>query len=137
MHFIEKEILAGELVPVLLGQAVETNETAKRIFRQYRLVSHVFCERKPRVFGLTFCTKYHTVRHGAGERLLLTALLDFAAQLGNADVILYLIPCTVDYANFVWRYREDLEPHYVIADWGEMQKVWYGEDTPDTKEETR
>lgn len=137
MHFIETEILAGELIPVLLGQSVETNETAKRIFRQYRLVSHVFCEKKPRVFGLTFCTKYHTVRHSAGERLLLTALLDFASQLGNAEVILYLIPCTVDDANFVWRYRGELEPHYVVADWTEMQKVWYGEDVPDIKEKDR
>ena len=105
MQFIESEILAGELVPVLLGQSVETNETAKRIFRRYRLISHVFCEKKPRVFGLTFCTKYHIIRHAAGEGLMLTALLDFAKRLANADVIYYLIPCTVDYANFVWRYQ--------------------------------
>ena len=62
MQFIESEILAGELVPVLLGQSVETNETAKRIFRRYRLISHVFCEKKPRVFGLTFCTKFHIIQ---------------------------------------------------------------------------
>ncbi len=128
MQFIESEILAGELVPVLLGQSVETNETAKRIFRRYRLISHVFCEKKPRVFGLTFCTKYHIIRHAAGEGLMLTALLDFAKRLANADVIYYLIPCTVDYANFVWRYHNELEPYYVIADWQEMQRVWYGEE---------
>ena len=43
-------------------------------------------------------------------------------------MIYYLIPCTVDYANFVWRYHNELEPYYVIADWQEMQRVWYGEE---------
>ena len=130
MQFIESEILAGELIPFLLGQSVETNETAKRIFRQYRLISHVFCERKPHVFGLTFCTKYHLIRHAAGEELMLTALLDFARRQNGADVIYYLIPCTVDYAGFVWRHRDALEPYYVVADWEEMQRVWYGEEEP-------
>lgn len=128
MQFIEDEILAGELVPVLLGQATETNETARRIFRQYRLVSHVFCEKKPRVRGLTVYTKYHTVRHSCGEELLLGALLDFTKQKLGADVIYYLIPCTVDHASFVWRHRELLEAYYVVADWDEMQRVWYGEE---------
>lgn len=128
MQFIESEILAGELVPVLLGLSTEANETAKRIFRQYRLVSHVFCDRKPHMFSLPFCTKYHIIRHAAGEELMLTALLDFAKRLTGADVIYYLIPCTVDYANFVWRHHSDLEPYYVIADWQEMQRVWYGEE---------
>ena len=58
---------------------------------------------------------------------MLTALKDFAKQLGHADVILYLIPCTEDYANFVWRNRESLEPFFVIANSPEMERVWYGE----------
>ena len=127
MQFIESEILAGELVPVLLGLSTEANETAKRIFRKYRLISHIFCEKKPRIFSSSFCIKHHAVRHTAGDRLLLIALLDFAKRLTNADVIYYLIPCTVDYANFVWKYHSELEPYYVIADWQEMQRVWYGD----------
>ena len=65
-----------------------------------------------------------------GEELMLTALLDFARRQNGADVIYYLIPCTVDYAGFVWRHRDALEPYYVVADWEEMQRVWYGEEEP-------
>lgn len=128
MQFIESEILAGELIPVLLGQSLESNETAKRIFRRYRLLSHVFCDKKPRGFGITFCTKHHVVGSAGGDGLLLTALLDFANRPTSADVIYYLIPCTLNHANFVWRHKQELEPYYVIADWDEMQRVWYGEE---------
>ena len=59
---------------------------------------------------------------------MLTALKDYAKQLGNADLILYLIPCTEDYANFIWRNREILERYFVIANSSEMERVWYGEE---------
>ena len=65
---------------------------------------------------------------------MVTALTDFANALGQADVILYLIPCSPDYANLIWRNREALECHFVIADQPEMERVWFGEET--RKEET-
>ena len=44
-------------------------------------------------------------------------------------MIYYLIPCTVDYAEFrLAATITQLEPYYVIADWQEMQRVWYGEE---------
>ena len=98
MEYIGKEILSGELIPVLLGISREADETAKRMFRQYNVISHVFCERASfprRIFSL--CMKYHPVRHTAGDRLMVTALEDFAVQHATADVILYLIPCTEEY----------------------------------------
>ncbi len=127
MDFIEDELLSGELVPVLLGTSAEAMQTARRFFKKYGTVSHVFCHRLPLTSRLSFSVKYHPIQRSAEGLLMLTALKDFAKQLGNADLILYLIPCTEDYANFVWRNREVLEPFFVIADLPEMERVWYGD----------
>ena len=129
MNFIEDELLSGELVPVLLGTSTEAMQTARRFFKKYGTVSHVFCHRLPLTSRLSFSVKYHPIHHSARDLLMLTALKDFAKQLGNADLILYLIPCTEDYANFVWRNREVLEPFFVIADLPEMERVWYGDES--------
>ena len=129
MDFIEDKFLGGELVPVLLGTSPEAMQTARRFFKKFGTVSHVFCDRIPLAARLSLCVKYHPILHDAGDLLMLTALKDFAKQLGNADLILYLIPCTEDYSNFVWRNREILEPYFVIAGHPEMERVWYGEPT--------
>ncbi len=127
MDFIMTDVLSGELVPILLGHSREAAETARRFFKQYGTVSHLFCERIPLTMRLCTCIKFHVVPHASGDVLLLNALKDYAAQLGNADLILYLIPCTVDDANFIWRNRAELERYFVVADRPEMDKVWYGE----------
>lgn len=127
MDFIVTDILSGELVPVLLGLSPEASETAHRMFRKYGVVSHVFCEHVSFPQRISLCMKFHTVTHTANDRLMLEALIDFAKQLGNADVILYLIPCTEGYANMIWHCREELERHFVIADKAEMERVWFGE----------
>ena len=127
MDFIDKRVLCGELVPVLLGVSPESLQTARRYFRQFGTISHVFCERVPLSLRLSFCIKFHTVRHASGDRLMIDALKDYATQLGNADLILYLLPCTVEYANLVWRNHEELERFFVLAKQEEMDRVWYGE----------
>ena len=127
MDFIVHDVLSGELVPVLLGTSCEATATAKRIFRQYRTVSHLFCEKQNLIKRLSLCIKYHEIDHSAGDALLLQALHDFAGELGHKDLILYLIPCTPEYTNFVWKHREDLECDFVIADEREMDRVWFGE----------
>lgn len=121
-----KEALTGDLVPVLLGISPETQETAQRLFRQYGVISHVFCEKIPLPLRLTLCMKFHPVPSTEGEQLMLQALSDFSAQLEHADVILYLIPCTEHYAHVVWQNRDVLESRFVIADRAGMEKVWYG-----------
>ena len=134
MDFIQDEFLGGELVPVLLGTSAEAMQTARRFFKKFGTVSHVFSHRVSLASRLSFCVKYHMIHHSAGDLLMLTALKDFAKQLGNADLILYLIPCTEDYANFIWRNKEALEPFFVIADPREMDRVWYGDES-EKKEE--
>ena len=115
MNFVEDTALNAELVPVLLGISPEAMQTARRFFKKYGTISHVFCDEIHLSARLSLCVKYHPIRHSAGNLLMLTALKDFAKQLGNADLILYLIPCTEDYSNFLWRNREGLEPYFVIA----------------------
>lgn len=127
MDFIETEVLSGEIVPVLLGYAPEVIETARRMYRRFGVVSHVFCDKIPPRLRISLSCKLHIVRHrSAGERLVVDALLDFARQLGNADLILYLIPCTERDAALLWNHREALEPYYVIADAHELQRVLFG-----------
>ena len=136
MDYIVKETLSGELIPVLLGQSTEVYETAHRMYREYGVVSHVFCEKIPFPMRLSLCMKFHLIKHTKNERLMIDALMDFANQLGNADVILYLIPCTEEYANLIWETHERLEGKYVIASREEMHRVWFGEDAPvQTKKE--
>ena len=130
MDFIIKDVLSGELVPVLLGVSTEAGETARRMFRQYGVISHIFCEKIPFPMRLSLCMKFHTIRRTSDEMLMIHALEDFSKQLENADVILYLIPCTEHYANVVWNHRDTLERRYVIADKPEMFRVWFGEDAP-------
>lgn len=136
MDYIVKDILSGELVPVLLGLSSETAETARRMYRKYGVISHVFCDKIPLSMRLSLSMKYHIVPHSAkNDRLMIKALTDYAEQLGNAEVILYLIPCTERYANMLWQNRDALERVYVLADKPEMERVWFGEDAPLQKED--
>ena len=132
MDFIVTDILSGELVPILLGYSAETIETAQRMYRKYGVISHVFCDRRTLSMRLSLCMKPHTVRHTANEMLMMQALLDFSEQLGNKEVILYLIPCSEEYARMVWEQRDTLERRFVIADKQEMERVWFGNGRDDS-----
>lgn len=126
MDFIVTDVLSGELIPVLLGFSDEAVQTAHRMFRKYGVVSHVFCQKVPLSMRFSLCMKYHIVSSTHEEKLMVQALLDYASQLENADVILYLIPCTERYANMIWHHRSILESRFVIAEKEEMERVWFG-----------
>lgn len=126
MEYIMNDVLSGAIVPVLLGLTPEASETAHRMYRQHGVLSHVFCDRIPLASRLSLCMKFHRVPATTGDVLLLQALSDFADQLGNADLILYLIPCNEHYTNLVWDHAEELERRFVIADRAEMDRVWFG-----------
>ena len=133
MNYIEKDVLSGDLIPVLLGASVEATQTARRFFRQYGRISCLFCDKTPISSLFSPFIKIHTVRHASGDRLMLTALRDYARQFRHVDAILYLVPCTVDYANFIWRNRDTLELDYVIAGQTEMEQVWFGNPEEEVK----
>lgn len=120
------DVLSGAIVPVLLGMTAEASETAHRLYRRHGVMSHVFCDKIPLTSRLSLCMKFHRIPTTAGDALMLQALSDFADQLGNADLILYLIPCNEHYTKLVWDHAENLERRFVIADRDEMDRVWFG-----------
>ena len=137
MEYIMNDVLSGAIVPVLLGVTSEASETAHRMYRQHGVISHVFCDHIPLSMRLSLCMKFHRVPETKGEQLLLQALSDFADQLGNADLILYLIPCDEHYTNLVWDHAEELERRFVIADRDEMERVWFGAESAPLAEVTQ
>ena len=134
MEYIMNDVLSGAIVPNLLGLTTEASETAHRMYRRHGVMSHVFCERIPFSMRLSLCMKFHRIPDTTGDELMLQALIDFADQLGNADLILYLIPCNEHYTKFVWDHAEDLERRFVIADRAEMERVWFGAEAAPLKE---
>ena len=126
MDYIMNDVLSGAIVPVLLGMSTEASETAHRMYRRHGVMSHVFCNKVPLTMRLSLCMKFHRIPTTVGDRLLLQALADFADQLGNADLILYLIPCDEHFTKLVWDHTEELERRFVIADRDEMDRVWFG-----------
>ena len=134
MEYIMNDVLSGAIVPILLGLTTEASETAHRMYRRHGVMSHVFCERIPFSMRLSLCMKFHRIPDTTGDELMLQALIDFADQLGNADLILYLIPCNEHYTKFVWDHAEDLERRFVIADRAEMERVWFGAEAAPLKE---
>ncbi len=137
MEYIMNDVLSGAIVPVLLGVTPEASDTAHRMYRQHGVISHVFCDRIPFSMRLSLCMKFHRVPETTDERLMLQALTDFADQLGNADLILYLIPCNEHYTKLVWDHAEELERRFVIADREEMDRVWFGADCAPLAEVTQ
>ena len=126
MEYIMNDVLSGAIVPVLLGVTPEASDTAHRMYRQHGVISHVFCDRIPLSMRLSLCMKFHRIPSTKNEQLLLQALSDFADQLSNADLILYLIPCNEHYTKLVWDHTEELERRFVLADRAEMERVWFG-----------
>ena len=136
MDYIMNDVLSGAIVPVLLGVTPEASDTAHRMYRRHGVMSHVFCDRIPLASRLSLCMKFHRVPETSGEQLLLQALADFADQFGNADLILYLIPCNEHYTKLVWDHVEELECRFVIADRAEMERVWFGAQSAPLEEVT-
>ena len=114
MEYIMNDVLSGAIVPVLLGLSTEASETAHRMYRRHGVISHVFCDKIPFSMRLSLCMKFHRIAQTQGEQLMLQALTDFADQLGNADLILYLIPCNEYYTKLVWSSFEYVKAAVVL-----------------------
>ena len=114
MEELTKNASRGDLIPVLLGLSQKTLESAKLLRQRCDAVSHVFCTLVPFPLKFSFYMRFHRVGHTKGETLMLRALLDFSEQIGNQDTILYLIPCTREYAAMIQRNRKLLESRFVI-----------------------
>ena len=125
MNTLKLDLPVGDLIPVLLGASPEALRTARRLFRNYGRISRLFCSKAPVASILAPYIKVHAIKSESNQ-LMLTALEDFAKQARHVDVVLYLIPCTMEDSNFVWKNRETLELDYVIAGNTVMDDVWFG-----------
>lgn len=115
MEELTKNAFRGDVIPVLLGLSSKTLEQAKLLHHRCDAISHVFCSLVPFPMRLSLCMRFHRVGHTRGEKLMLRALLDFSEQIENRDAILYLIPCTREYAVLIHQNRKQLESRFVIA----------------------
>ncbi len=116
MDEITKNAERGDLIPVLLGLSQRTLDTAKLLYKRCDSISHVFCKSVPFPFRFSIYMRFHLVKSTANERLMLQALLDFSEQIGNRDTILYLVPCSREYAELIRQNRACLESRFVIAE---------------------
>ena len=115
MDFLQKELRAGELAPVLLGDSGYARSVSRAFFARQGILSHIFCNRVPFLRRFCLTAKYHAVAGFENEELLLIALRDFAAGVQNRDVVLYLIPGTDAARQFMEQNRAQLEPNFVLA----------------------
>ncbi len=125
MEEITKNISPKELVPVLLGYGAATREAAYRLFRKHAVISHVFSPPLPFPLRFSPFMKFHMVGKTSNEELMFRALCDFAEQLGNRDLILYLIPCTNGYLPMLKKYKSQLERYYIFADQHQCSLLFY------------
>lgn len=116
MQFLTNDALSESLVPVLIGCSGKSLQSASSFHRQYGVLSHLFSDHIPFFYYLFPLFKFHRVRATRDEALLLQALLDFAKQLENADRLLYLVPCTAFYHDFVAAHKTELEGAFVLCD---------------------
>ena len=116
MQFLTSEALSGSLVPVLLGCSGKALQEATAFHREYGVLSHLFAGHIPFFYRLCPLFKFHLVQKTRDDLLLLQALLDFAKQLGNADRLLCLVPCTASCQEFISLHASELEGAFLLAD---------------------
>lgn len=105
--------LENVLVPVMLGNSRQAPLLARRLWRKYRVVSHVFASRP---FWL--CHLLHYMRvvrlpdYLQGE-LLWYDLREFAEQY--PDLLFCLIPCDDAAQHFCCAHAAEIEPYYMTV----------------------
>lgn len=115
-----EEQLNRVLVPVFLGDGSQPVKMARRLYRRYGVLSHIYCTRPALLTH--FCACVRTVRmppYLRGE-LLCADLLAFAKEY--PDLLFCLIPCTEQYRIFCTAHAAALEPYYVIVQPEQLQK---------------
>lgn len=124
------EQLERVMVPVILGNNTEALTTARRLYRRYGVLSHLYCTR-PSWFAylLSYVRVVRTPDYLQGD-LLLEDLCSFAREY--PDLLFCLIPCTEQYRAFCMAHAAELEPYYVIM---QPEQLAHGQLPYLTKEE--
>lgn len=115
-----KEQLNRVMVPVLLGDGAQAKSIARRLYRRFGVISHIYCAR-PSLFTylLSYVRVVRTPDYLQGE-LLLEDLCTFAREY--PDLLFCLIPCTDAHKAFCLAHAASLEPYYVILQPEQLQQ---------------
>ena len=107
-----KEQLNRVMVPVMLGDGPQATAIARKLYRRFGVVSHVYCAH-PSIFTylLSYVRVVRTPDYLQGE-LLLEDLRIFAGEY--PDLLFCLIPCSDRYRAFCLAHAKELESYYVI-----------------------
>ena len=102
---------AQQFIPVILGNR-QGSKTARRLYLQHGLISHLFCPRTPLLRRLTpwlICHELPTT-----PAMLTLALRDLAAEIEMADRTPLLVVCDdAPIPGDAW--LDDLEDCYIIS----------------------
>ena len=115
-----KEQLNRVLVPVLLGDGAQPVKIARRLYRRFGVLSHIYCSRT--ALSAHFCACVRIVRTPSylqGD-LLCQDLCAFAKEY--PDLLFCLIPCSDDYKIFCTAHAAKLESYYVMVQPEQVQK---------------
>jgi len=115
-----KEQLNRVMVPVILGDGPQATAIARRLYRRYGVISHIYCTH-PSIFTylLSYVRVVRTPDYLQGE-LLLEDLRIFSKEY--PDLLFCLIPCSDQYRAFCLAHARELEPYYVILQPEQLQK---------------
>ena len=107
------DVLESEgIIPVIIGNADDAVFIAKKIYRLSGHKAHIFSDR----FTLLQKLKYKCHRVSLlNERVIECCLIDFAVYQEEFNTPA-LIPCDERAIAFTAKYREELEPYYIIVD---------------------
>lgn len=125
-----KEQLNRVLVPVLLGDNATSHAAARKLYRRFGVISHIYCDRPSWfTYFLSYVRVVRTPDYMQGP-LLSEDLCAFAREY--PDLLFCLIPCTEQYRAFCMANATLLEPYYVIT---EAEQLMHGSLPYLTKEE--
>jgi hypothetical protein len=115
-----KEQLNRVLVPVLLGDGAQPVKIARRLYRRFGVLSHIYCSRLPLLAHFCACVRIvRTPTYLRGD-LLCTDLCAFAKEY--PDLLFCLIPCTEEHRVFCTAHARELEAYYVIVHPEQLQE---------------
>ena len=115
-----KEQLNRVMVPVLLGDGAQAKGIARKLYRRFGVISHIYCTR-PSLFTylLSYVRVVRMPDYLQGE-LLLEDLCTFAREY--PDLLFCLIPCSDRYRAFCLAHAKELEPYYIILQPEQLQQ---------------
>jgi predicted ATP-grasp superfamily ATP-dependent carboligase len=109
-----KEQLNRVMVPVMLGSSAQTLSIARKLYRKYGVISHMYSTHPAwYTYLLSFVRVVRLPVYMQGE-LLFEDLRSFSEQY--PDLLFCLIPCTQEYKAFCMAHAVRLESYYVIME---------------------